>query len=577
MDAKGVDTKDAEAVARTPQSAGVHAPGGVPDAAGTLRASEHGCAEAAGGTPATGAGSAASSGDVGGRENPADAAENTAGSADNGGASFGDSASAGHSANSAYGASGGHAPGGGHGVSSGDCTTIGHEEVSGRWANGGNDVGAGGSAGGSDSVRAADSAAGEGSTATGGDSAATGGAAATAGAAGTQASGSIGGSSEGRRMNVFIDARWTRTDTHDGISRYGANLIEALHQLHPVTMLIHDVRQLDLLPDGVPHVKINSPFSPRELWVSRTLNKLGADVVFSPMQVIGGFSRRYKLILTLHDLIYYRHPQPPGFLPLPVQVVWRLYHKAYWPQRVLLNRADAVVTVSETTRTLMRSYRLTRRPITVVHNAPSELDSSVSVKDSVDSGRGEGAVERAAGEDARNGAGGPRELVYMGSFMPYKNVETLIDGMASLPGYRLHLVSRVAPAREAELVRRIPPGADVIFWRGISDGDYHELLSRAFALVTASKDEGFGLPIIEAMNVGTPVVCSDLTIFREVTGGHARFFQPDSPDGFAAAIDGLEDGAVRAELVESARVQAKHFTWASSAERLLEVMRSVAR
>ncbi|WP_249124427.1 glycosyltransferase family 4 protein [Saccharopolyspora erythraea] len=408
-------------------------------------------------------------------------------------------------------------------------------------------------------------------------STATGVSAATAGSANAQAAESIGGAPEGRRMNVFIDARWTRTDTHDGISRYGANLIEALHQLHPVTMLIHDDRQLDLLPDGVPHVKINSPLSPRELWVSRTLNKLGAEVVFSPMQVIGGFSRRYKLILTLHDLIYYRHPQPPGFLPLPVQGVWRLYHKAYWPQRVLLNRADAVVTVSETTRTLMRHHRLTRRPITVVHNAPSELDSLVSAKDLVDPERCEGALTAAAGEDARNGAGGPRELVYMGSFMPYKNVETLVDGMALLSGYRLHLVSRVAPAREAELAERIPSGADVVFWRGISDGDYHELLSRAFALVTASKDEGFGLPIIEAMNAGTPVVCSDLTIFREVTGGHARFFQSDSPDGFAAAVNGLEDDAVRAELVESARVQAKQFTWTSSAERLLEVMHSVVR
>ena len=361
-----------------------------------------------------------------------------------------------------------------------------------------------------------------------------------------------------RPMRVFVDARWTRTDTHDGISRYGANLVEALHALHPVTMLIHDDRQLDLLPAGVPHVRINSPFSPRELLVSRTLNRLGADVVFSPMQVIGGFRRRYKLILTLHDLIYYRHPQPPGFLPLPVRIVWRLYHRAYWPQRVLLNRADAVVTVSETTRDLMAEHRLTRRPVTVVHNAPSDLRAP------------------AAGEPAA-GTGGPRELVYMGSFMPYKNVEALIAGMAFLPGHRLHLVSRLAPAREAELAERIPPGADVVFWRGISDTDYHQLLSRADALVTASKDEGFGLPIIEAMNAGTPVVCSDLTIFREVTGGHARFFEPDSPEGFAAAVRGLADGEARAELVDAARVQAGNFTWASSAKRLLEVMRSVVR
>lgn len=359
-------------------------------------------------------------------------------------------------------------------------------------------------------------------------------------------------------MKIFVDARWTRIDTHDGISRYGASLIEALHELHPVTMLIHDERQLRLLPAGVPHAKVNSPFSPRELVISRTLNRLGADVVFSPMQVIGGFRRRYKLILTLHDLIYYRHPQPPGFLPWPVRVVWRLFHQAYWPQRVLLNRADAVATVSETTKRLITEHRLTRRPVTVVHNAPSAAPGPAEPGDPVESA-------------------GPRELVYMGSFMPYKNVEMLIAGMASLPGYRLHLLSRIPAAREAELTEAVPPGADVVFWRGISEDDYRRLLRRAAALVTASRDEGFGLPIIEAMNERTPVVCSDLEIFREVTGGHAMFFEPDSPEDFAAAVRKTEDDQVRAELVETARTQAGNFAWSASAATLLDVMRSLSR
>ena len=361
-------------------------------------------------------------------------------------------------------------------------------------------------------------------------------------------------------MNVVVDARWTRTDHHDGISRYGANLIEALHHLHPVTMLVHDERQLRLLPAGVPHVKVNSPFSPRELFLSRTLHRLGADVVFSPLQVIGGFRRRYRLVLTLHDLIYYRHPEPPGFLPLPVRVLWRLYHKAYWPQRVMLNRADAVVTVSETTKRLIAEHRLTRRPVTVVHNAPSVPVPSGTRPD-----------RHAADEPG----GGPRELVYMGSFMPYKNVETLIAGMAHLPGYRLHLVSRIAPEREAELRGSLPPGADVVFWRGIEESEYQDLLGRAAALVTASRDEGFGLPVIEAMNAGTPVVCSDLEIFREVTGGHASFFDAGAPEEFAAAVRAVEDPATRSDLVEAGLAQARRFTWASSAERLLDLMRSL--
>ena len=356
----------------------------------------------------------------------------------------------------------------------------------------------------------------------------------------------------GGRPRVFIDARWTRVDAHDGISRFGACLAEALHQLHPVTMLIHDARQLALLPDGVPHIKINSPMSVRELAVSRRLDALGADVVFSPMQVIGGFRRRYRLVLTLHDLIYYRHPQPPGFLPWPVRLLWRIYHKAYWPQRVLLNRGDAVVTVSETSRRLIERHRLTRTPVTVVHNAPSGLPETADIE--------------AADSD------GARDLVYMGSFMPYKDVETLIAGMRSLPGHRLHLLSRIPPAREAELRGLIPDGTDVVFWRGIAEADYRALLSRAAALVTASRDEGFGLPLIEAMHCGTPVVCSDLDIFREVTGGHARFFAPGDAEAFAAAVREVTDPVVRAELAHRGREQAQRFSWDRSARRLLEVL-----
>ena len=116
-----------------------------------------------------------------------------------------------------------------------------------------------------------------------------------------------------------------------------------------------------MLPDGMVWHLVSGPTSAREPFVARQVNRLDPDVVFSPMQTMGSLGRRYPLVLTLHDLIYYAHPTPPRDLPWPVRLGWRLYHLAWWPQRLLLNRADAVVTVSETTRTLMRARRLTRR------------------------------------------------------------------------------------------------------------------------------------------------------------------------------------------------------------------------
>jgi glycosyltransferase involved in cell wall biosynthesis len=349
-------------------------------------------------------------------------------------------------------------------------------------------------------------------------------------------------------MNIFFDMRWTRVDTIDGLSRYGSSLATALHQLHPITVIIFDKRQLRLLPKTIPYVMVNHPFSPRELFLPKKLNKLGADVVFSPLQTMGTWGRKYKLILTLQDLIYYRHPQPPTFLPLPVRIVWRLFHMAYWPQRLLLNQADAVATVSKTSKKYIEEHHLTKRPVHVIYNAPLEL------------------------ENPPKSTAPTRNILYMGSFMPYKNTELLIASMKDLPEYTLHLLSKISPERKAELEKLVPKGAKVKFWNGISEQDYHKLLVDAWALATASRDEGFGLPIIEAMSLGVPVVCSDTEIFREVGGNAALYFSPDSPETFTQKIRQLDDRPTRKRAIDAGKAQAAKFNWQSSAQTLLDII-----
>ncbi|MDF2049051.1 glycosyltransferase family 1 protein [Arthrobacter sp. Cr_A7] len=354
-------------------------------------------------------------------------------------------------------------------------------------------------------------------------------------------------------MKIVIDARFTRTDHHDGISRYGASLIAATAKIADVSMLISDVRQLALLPD-VPYTLISSPLSPLELFVARKVNALGADVVVCPMQTMGTWGRRYGLVLTLHDLIYYEHPEPPGFLPAPVRLLWRLYHKAFWPQRLLLDRADTVATISRTTEALIAKYRLTRRPVRIISNAPQPE------------------------QDPRPAdAGAERSIVYMGSFMPYKNVETMVAGMAELPGHTLHLLSRITPQRRAELESLVPPGASVVFHNGVTDEEYAALLRTATALVSLSRAEGYGLPLVEAMALGTPVIASDIPIFREVGGDAATYVDPASPQQFAEAVAKLQDGERWQEASRRAVSRAREFSWEESARQLVDVAAEIVK
>ena len=108
-------------------------------------------------------------------------------------------------------------------------------------------------------------------------------------------------------MKLFFDARYIRTDYHDGISRYSYELGCALARLHDVTFIVSSDEQAAMLPDGSSAVKIHPVDSWMEPFSALRLNKFGPDVVFSPLQTLGSFGRRYKLILTLHDMIYYIH------------------------------------------------------------------------------------------------------------------------------------------------------------------------------------------------------------------------------------------------------------------------------
>jgi glycosyltransferase involved in cell wall biosynthesis len=354
-------------------------------------------------------------------------------------------------------------------------------------------------------------------------------------------------------MRIVFDCRYTRFDRHDGISRYTAGLVTELARLHPVIMLITDHRQLDLLP-AVPWQLASAPTSIREPLVALTVNRLKPDVVFSPMQTMGSWGRNYRLLLTVHDLIYYRHRTPPRDLPAPIRLLWRLYHLSWWPQRMLLRRADGVVTVSETTKALLAEHHLTDAPVTVVYNAADAHSAEDFTPPAVP------ALKR---------------LVYMGSFMPYKNVETLVRAVAELRGYELHLMSRVSDAERARLTG-LAPQASLVFHNGASDDEYATVLDSATALVTASKDEGFGIPLVEAMSRGIPVVVSDIPIFREIGGNAALFFNPDRPETLAAAVRRLEHQGEWATRSALALQQSERFTWRESARKLLAVIEETA-
>jgi glycosyltransferase involved in cell wall biosynthesis len=358
-------------------------------------------------------------------------------------------------------------------------------------------------------------------------------------------------------MKLFFDARFIRTDFHDSMSRCSTELGTALATITPVTFIICDKAQLKLLPKNAGHVMIHAPTSPLEPLSSFWLNKYNPDVVFTPMQTLGTTGRKFKVILMLHDLIYYRYRTPPHFLNPLLRLGWRAYHMTYIPQRLTLNGADMVATVSKTSKAEIEAAHLTKRPIVIIPNAPRILKDFL--KKPV-------TVHKA-----------PKNLVYMGTFMGYKNAEALIASMEFLPGRTLHLLSGITPQRHAELLRRVPKGANVIFHNGVSDEKYAALLADDAVFVTASRYEGFCLPLAEALALGVPAVVSDLPVLHEVAEDGALYSNPNRPQEFAEQVLKLDDPKVVEKLIENGKKQMAQYDWAKSAAILYETAKKLAK
>jgi glycosyltransferase involved in cell wall biosynthesis len=267
------------------------------------------------------------------------------------------------------------------------------------------------------------------------------------------------------------------------------------------------------------------------------------------MQTTSGLGRRYKLISTVHDLIYFRRRKPPSFLSLPVRIIWRLYHLAFWPQRLLLRQSDALITVSEATKLDIERARLwpTGKPLRIASPA---IDSKTFTT---------GSTRATSGGEAL------KTLVYAGSYMPYKGVETIVAALEHLPDFELHLVSPAQPEIQQRLIQIAGLSASRMrFLGGLDDAEFAQVLRSASAFVSASTDEGFGIPLIEAMACGTAVVCSDIPVFREVTAGSAEFFEPANAKSLAEAVDRLTSERLTRLRTEGIERSAQ-FSWDASA------------
>ncbi len=274
------------------------------------------------------------------------------------------------------------------------------------------------------------------------------------------------------------------------------------------------------------------------------------------------------ILLTVHDLQYLEYPQYFSQLRLR-------YLRSMLPRSV--GRASVVATPSEFVRgTVIEAFGIDAARVVVVPHGVRSTPIENGVRSTpIENGLAGGVAPTAhqiTDVRRRYGLGDGPYVVYPAITHPHKNHRLLLEVMArhwTDPTLRLVLLGG-AGAADTEVGRTIADlglGDRVVRPGRVPDADRDALIAGATALVFPSRYEGFGAPLIEAMALGTPVVCGDHPALREVAG-RAAIVLPDDVEAWSSALHDVERR--RAELIAAGRERLTHYTLAASGAALLD-------
>jgi glycosyltransferase involved in cell wall biosynthesis len=306
---------------------------------------------------------------------------------------------------------------------------------------------------------------------------------------------------------------------------------------------------------------------PRLVWMqttaTRLLRKLQPDVAHFTNGMVP-FASPVPTVVTIHDMSLTMYPR---------------YHPV---RRVVLNRplvdfsarrADAIITVSQSAkRDIIRLYGIPSDRVHVIHEAAAPTFGRVTSTAELERVR-----QRYSLAD--------RFILYVGTIEPRKNLPSLIEGFArrSKAGDLPHQLVCVGPygwlSRDIERhIERLDIRRAVRFTGYVPFGDLPALYTMADLFVFPSLYEGFGLPVIEAMACGTPVITGRVAALEEVAGGAVEHIDHLDPATIGGALVALARSRERREQLRACGLaRAKQFSWQRAAQETLAVYRRAAR
>lgn len=367
-------------------------------------------------------------------------------------------------------------------------------------------------------------------------------------------------------MRIAFDQQIFGLQEYGGISRYFCSLAEHLSKIGdtdvrifaPVHINGHLARMSGRLAVGVRRPRfrprIERAFGLASDFLARpAMSLFHPDIVHETYYSSSAFAPRgAKRVLTVYDMIHERFAQ--SFSPRDPTTQWK---------KDAVARAEHVICISENTRRdLVDSFGVAEAKVSVVY-----LGYDVFAEDRVQT-EAVAVLSRPY-------------LLHVGTRGGYKNFEGLLRAYAS-SGFLNGNFSLVAfgdgPFRPGEetLIRELGLSSGQVRQIGGEDDVLHDLYRGAAAFVYPSMYEGFGIPPLEAMSMGCPVICSNTSSVPEVVGSAGEYFDPGNIESIRTAMEAvLQSSTRRDELVRQGHIRQTLFSWARCADETMAIYRSL--
>lgn len=372
-------------------------------------------------------------------------------------------------------------------------------------------------------------------------------------------------------MNIAVNTRLLLKNKLEGIGWFTYETLKRITQNHPEHQFyfIFDrpYSKEFIFSDNITPIVIGPPARHPVLYyywfeksVSKVLKEINADIFISPDGYLS-LRSNVKSIPVIHDINFMHRPKD-----FPIGL--RNYYLYFFPR--FAQKAHKIVTVSEfSKKDISEQFSINPNSIDVVYNGSNQIYEPSTKED----------IQKTKNEFTQ----GKGYFIFVGALSPRKNVANLLTAFNSFKRKTKSDLKLVIVGEKMFKTRKMKDAFnqmdyknDVIFTGRKSPEELKRLYGAALALTFVPYFEGFGIPIIEAMNCETAVITSDVTSMPEVSGDAAALVDPLSIDSIASAmVKVYEDENFRNQLIEKGKIQREKFSWNQTANRFWESIEKV--